>query len=141
MPYSRVPPNARSELLKIVLAAYRKLGRDLPAAAVLGEFDEFPGEQVVRVLGPILVKRRDDIRNMADAFHNTRDEERKRKALDVLFHRVAHCWVAGEAEAADVESWPQFTARVAGGVACIRKSVKAGDGTVVVLLRRAQRLW
>jgi broad specificity phosphatase PhoE len=115
------PAERQTRTADIVASAYRTLGKSLPEAVVLDEFDEFPGEQVVRVLGPMLVEQRDDIRTLAEAFHAALDEAEKRNALDSLFHRVAHCWVAEEAVSPLVESWTQFTTRVARGVERIRE--------------------
>ncbi|MCW5983551.1 MAG: histidine phosphatase family protein [Bryobacteraceae bacterium] len=115
------PAERQIRTAAIAAAASRNLGHDLPDAVVLGEFDEFPGEQVVRVLGPLLVEKHTDIRSLAEAFESASDRDRKREALDRLFHRVTECWVAEEVPCVGVESWKQFTGRVGRGVDRIRE--------------------
>lgn len=129
------PAERQVRTAEIAADAGLKLGKGFPQAVVLDEFDEFPGEQVVRVLGPILAGRHEDVRSLAAAFEAAEDGAKKKKALDRLFHRVTESWVAEEAESADVESWKQFTGRVSRGVDHVRS--RAQDDTHVAVFTSA----
>jgi len=102
-----------------------------PETLILPDFDEFPGEQVVRRFGPVLAERHEHIREMADAFESAVDKPAKKRALDVLFHEVAGRWVREEVSSSGVESWKQFTDRIGGGVEQIRRLASGGRTAVV----------
>jgi broad specificity phosphatase PhoE len=111
--------------------AYRQAGGNWPAAAGLPEFDEFPGEEVIAELTPILAERHPHIKTMAQAFEDAPGKEEKKRALDVLFHEVAQRWVAGEAQSPNVETWREFVGRVDRALAHIRESLPDGQRAVV----------
>lgn len=111
--------------------AYRADGGIWPKAVDLPEFDEFPGEAVVTRLAPILMERHGHIRRLAAAFEEASEKEAKKRALDLLFHEIAHRWVAGEAQSPEVETWREFVSRVDRALATIRESLPDGRRAVV----------
>ena len=125
------PAQRHIRTAEIVAEACRAGGKSWPDFEILDEFDEFPGEQVLRILGRILAERYPHIQKMADAFGAAHGKAERIKTLDPLFHEVARHWVAGEVSSPEVESWKQFGDRVRRGVEVIRR--RGGDATRIVV--------
>ncbi len=102
-----------------------------PPVTTLPEFDEFPGEAVVRRLGPLLAARHRHIQEMTDAFNSALDKLARKQALDILFPEVASRWVDAEVHVPGVETWKDFVARVSRGVERIREVAAPGSRVVV----------
>lgn len=125
------PAQRHRRTAEIVLRTCRLGGLEWPEAEILPQFDEFPGEQVMRVFAPVLRERHPQIKQMGDAFLAANDAAEKRAAMDRLFHEVSRRWVDAEVSSPEVESWNQFTARVGAGIAEIRRRIRPGDRAVV----------
>lgn len=102
-----------------------------PDARVIEAFDEFPGEDIVRKLGPLLAERHAHVRDLSAAFESATSHEVRKQALDRLFHEVAGRWVDGEAAAPDVETWTAFVARVATALGGVADETPPGGRAVV----------
>jgi len=111
----------------IMLGAERRW----PETAVLPEFDEFPGEEIMREFTPILIERHAEIRRLAGEFQAVTTKSERKRVLDVLFPAVAERWVSGEVSSAEIESWGEFAARVARGIDLVRKRLGPGSSAVV----------
>jgi len=115
----------------IIAEIMRNAGRRWPETVVLPEFDEFPGEEIMREFAPILIERHAEIRRLAEEFQAATTKSERKRVLDVLFPAVAERWVSGEVSSPEIESWGQFAARVARGVDLIRKRLDPGSSAVV----------
>ena len=104
----------------IVGGLFHQAGKPWPAPAVVSEFDEFQGEEILRTLTPVLMERHQHIRRMAEAYEAASGKAEKRETLGLLFLEVARRWVDAEVTSPDVESWQQFTGRVGRGIQHVR---------------------
>jgi broad specificity phosphatase PhoE len=101
---------------KIVAAIYRRRGLAFPEVAVMQEFDEYRGEDVLRKSLPELLKTDAGLRGLQHAFQSADTLEEKRKTFQRLFEAVVGRWVDGEISLRDVEPWPEFCSRVNRGL-------------------------
>ena len=95
------------------------------------EFDEYQGESVLDASLPQLVETNPMIRELHLAFQNSRNVKEQHKTFQRLFEVVIGKWVAGEVQVKDVESWPEFTARVHRGLALIANGSGGGRNVAV----------
>ena len=73
---------------------------------------------------PGLVARDAEIQRLYEAFESSGSNSTRIRNFQKLFEAVIGRWVEGEIPLDDVESWPEFCARVQRGLA----GVAAGDG-------------
>lgn len=125
------PAERHTRTAAIVAGELQRAGREPPETIVLPEFDEFPGEELMRVFTPVLMERDARIRSLAEAFEETEDKASRKRILDDLFPAVAERWVDGEVSSPDIESWPEFVARVSRGLDRIREQAAPGEAAVV----------
>ena len=97
---------------RIVAGIYQRLRVLFPEPAIMQEFDEYQGEDVLKKSLPELVKTDAGIRGLYDAFQSAGTSEEKRKTFQRLFEAVIGRWVDGEIPLRDVEPWSDFCARV-----------------------------
>jgi broad specificity phosphatase PhoE len=136
------------ETARLVEEAYRRLGRDFPALAVMNEFDEYPAEAVLKLGLPQMLERSQGIRHLHHAFEHAQDTDERKRSFQQMFEAVIGMWVRGELVIDDVESWQDFCARVDRGIATIvNEATSAGDwvvfssgGPIGVAMRRALHL-
>ena len=125
------PAERHRRTAEIAAAAAAEHGLGWPEIRILEEFDEFPGEEIMRKLGPLLLERHAHIRDMFAAFENARDKQERKRTLDRLFYEVALRWVDGEVSSPEVESWTEFYARVEKAVEEALRAVQPGGRVVV----------
>jgi broad specificity phosphatase PhoE len=133
---------------RLVEEAYRKLGRKFPEWAVMNEFDEYPAEAVLKLGLPRLLQKSEEIRHLRRAFEQANDSDERKRSFQQLFEVVIGMWVSGELVVDDVESWPDFCARVHRGIsAIVQSATPPGDcvvftsgGPIGVAMRRALHL-
>jgi broad specificity phosphatase PhoE len=116
---------------KIVAGIYQKLGLAFPAVAVMQEFDEYQGEDVLRKSLPELLKTDAGLCRLHDAFQSADTSEEKRKTFQRLFEAVIGRWVDGEISLRDVEPWPEFCSRVSRGLSKLTSHGMPGEGVAV----------
>lgn len=109
---------------KIVAGVYRRLGVAFPELAVIQEFDEYQGEDVLRKSIPELLRSDAGIRDLYGAFQRAVTSEEKRKTFQRMFEAVVGKWVDGEVPLQGVESWPEFCARVNRGLSQFTSSTR-----------------
>jgi broad specificity phosphatase PhoE len=133
---------------RLVEEAYRKLGREFAALAVMNEFDEYPAEAVLKLGLPQVLERSQVIRHLHQAFEHAQDTDERKRSFQQMFEAVIGMWVSGELVIDGVESWQDFCARVDRGIATIvNGATLAGDsvvftsgGPIGVAMRRALNL-
>jgi broad specificity phosphatase PhoE len=107
---------------EIVGNIYREAGAAWPEPATLMELDEYPGIAVMRTCLPGLMETHEDIRALEAEFRRQRDQVAAFRLYDRLFQRIIRLWVDEQLDAAEVESWKDFCARVDRAVAHIRSA-------------------
>jgi broad specificity phosphatase PhoE len=135
---------------RIVAECFRNAGREFPEMMVMSEFDEYPGDAVVKLGVAKLMEGpdSDEIRGFHRAFEQSSDSCARRRTFQKMFEVVVNKWVTGELPITGIESWPDFCARVERGLAKILNgTTSAGDvvvftsgGPIGVAMRRALHL-
>lgn len=116
--------------------------------AVLPEFDEYHGEDVLRKSVPELTKTDAGIRDLHAAFQSAATSEEKRRTFQRMFEAVISKWVDGEIFLQGVESWSDFCARVNRGLAKVmsdtvpggRVAIFSSGGPIGAAMQRALNL-
>jgi broad specificity phosphatase PhoE len=133
---------------RLVEEAYRKLGREFPALAVMNEFDEYPAEAVLKLGLPQLLETSEEVRHLHQTFKQSRDSDERKRNFQQMFEAVIGEWVSGALVIDDVESWEEFCARVDRGIPAVANNKTPGGDSVVftsggpigVAMRRALNL-
>jgi broad specificity phosphatase PhoE len=144
-----VGPCARhKDTVNLVSAAYCNAGPSFPEPEVLAEFDEYPGEAVLRGSLPALLESDQKIRDLHSAFQSATTTAAKRATFQKLFEAVIGDWVRGVIHVEGVETWPKFCARVNSGLVRFLSAGKHGEkvaiftsgGPIAVATQRALHL-
>jgi broad specificity phosphatase PhoE len=144
-----VGPRVRHrETAKFVREAYVTAKLDFPDPETFPEFDEYQGEEVLRASLPALLESDQTIRDLHSAFQSAPDRPSQRPAFQKLFAEIIGKWVGGEISPANVESWPDFCARVnsgltkflAAGTSGERVAIFSSGGPIAVAMQRALHL-
>jgi broad specificity phosphatase PhoE len=133
---------------EIVSQAFRAAGCACPELTVMQEFDEYPGDVVLRQTLPHLLESDRKIREWHREYQSAPDSPEKLKYFQRIFEAVIGKWVAGELSLGSVESWPEFCARVNRGLSQILSRAESGQqlavfssgGPVGVAMQRALNL-
>ena len=142
-------PRARQiETARLVGEAYTKLDLPWPEPVIMPEFDEYHGESVMDASLPQLVEADPKIRELHEAFRNSRDLKEQHKTFQRLFEVVIGMWVAQEIVVANIESWQEFSARVYQGLSKIaavdgkgqQVAIFSSGGPIGVTVQRALEL-
>jgi broad specificity phosphatase PhoE len=116
---------------KIVAGICRRREAAFPEPAVMQEFDEYQGEDVLRKSVPELLKTDAMIRDLYGAFQSAVTSGEKRETFQRMFETVVGKWVDGEIPLRDVESWPEFCARVNRGLSKLTSSNMRGERVII----------
>jgi broad specificity phosphatase PhoE len=116
---------------EIVASAFRRQGAEFPERAVLEEFDEYQGEDVLRKSAPELLETDAGIRDLHRAFQSAVTPEEKRKTFQRMLEAVVTKWVDGEIPLREVEPWAEFCARVNRGLSKLTSRKTRGERLVV----------
>ena len=142
----RVRQRRTAELAGARLAA---LGGTWPTPVELPGLDEMQGDGVLRDMLPALVQEHDEVRRLADAYHEATARrlaagvylsdhalaEDALRALDRLFQDLMRRWIAGQIDAGHLEPWARFRERVRETLATVRAA--AGRGQTVAAFTSA----
>jgi broad specificity phosphatase PhoE len=142
------PCSRQVDTVKLVSVAYRNAGLTFPDPEMLEEFDEYPGEAVLRGSLPALLKNDSGIRELHAAFQSATGTAAQRATFQKLFEAVIGDWVRGVIHLEDVETWPEFCVRVNSGLVKFLSSTKHGarvaiftsGGPIAVATQRALHL-
>jgi broad specificity phosphatase PhoE len=133
---------------RIVSDAYQEAGLEFPVPVVMDEFDEYEGEVVLRQCLSRLLEESSEIREYHHRFETSDTADEQRKSYQKLFEAVIGKWVDGAILVPDVESWPDFCARVGRGLSQVASSKNRGErvaifssgGPIGVAMQRALNL-
>jgi broad specificity phosphatase PhoE len=104
------PRKRHAQTLAGVLKVFATRGLSLPEATLLPELDEHDGLSLVFKTLPQLAAEDPALRAIVEA--TARGEQPSPDAVLGAFKRITRRWVRGEVGHSDVESWPDFRARV-----------------------------
>ena len=95
-----------------------------PQVEILPELNEYDAESVVKYLAPQLAGRDPDFRKLIEA--NAGDGPDRNRRFQRMFEPLMLCWIAGELDAPQVESWRDFRERVRQGLRRITRDGARG---------------
>ena len=125
-------PRARQrDTARIVADAYRSAKRTLPEPVVLPDFDEYTGDAVLEKGLPQLLESDAQVAKYHRAFLQSADPSERLTNFQRVFEAAIRRWVEGEISLPDVESWPEFSARVNRGLSEILSNSGRGERVVV----------
>jgi broad specificity phosphatase PhoE len=125
-------PRVRQErTAQIAGEACRDAGARFPQPAVMKEFDEYAGDAVLEQALPRLLQSDNEIRKLRLAFESSPDSSEKLKHFQRMFEAVIGKWVGGEIPLPDVESWPEFCARVHRGLSQLISDGRRGGQVAI----------
>jgi broad specificity phosphatase PhoE len=110
------PRSRQIETARIVAEVYKTAGLSWPELHIMQEFDEYEGECVMESSLAGLAESDRHIRALQEAFLNASGTREKHRTFQRMFEVVIGKWVGGELQVDDVESWPEFCARVQQGL-------------------------
>jgi len=141
------PRVRQRETARIVGEVFTKADLAWPQVQVREEFDEFRAETVMEQAVPPLLESDQHIRALNDAYQSADGREDKFKAFQRLFEVVIDRWAEGELVVPGMEPWPEFSARVQGGLARLvngnkghRVVVFSSGGPIGVAMQKALSL-
>ena len=106
-------------------------GLQFPEPAVVPEFDEYQGDEVLQRSLPRLLESSDRIRELHKAFEKSDGSYEKFKTFQKMFEAVISMWVDGKISPDGVESWTEFSIRVNQGLTHILSACRQGERVVV----------
>jgi broad specificity phosphatase PhoE len=115
----------------IAAEAYGRSGQVFPQPVELHEFDEFQGDAMLERSLPQLLKNDPRIRELHAAFQNSSSEKDRHANFQRLFESVVMMWVEGLIVVNDVESWPEFCARVNRGLSKFLSNGRRGEQVAI----------
>src|SRR5262249_2210250 len=110
------PRVRQRETARIVGEVFKQAGLSWPEVEVRKEFDEFQAETVMERAVPPLSESDRHVRALNEAYQNADGREQKFKTFQKLFEVVINRWAEGELVVPGIEPWPDFSARVQGGL-------------------------
>jgi broad specificity phosphatase PhoE len=142
------PRSRQRDTAGIVGESYRIAGVSFAEPVVMQEFDEYQGDSVLEKSLPPLLANDSNIRELHRKFQTSNNSDGRLESFQRMFESVIGKWVAGEISPADVESWPEFCARVNRGLSQVLKSGNRGQqiaifcsgGPIGVAVQRALNL-
>jgi broad specificity phosphatase PhoE len=121
----------QKETARFVSETYKKAKLAFPDLVEMPEFDEYQGEAVLKQSLPQLLKTEKMIRELYEAFQESRDDQARRKTFQKLFELIIIRWVDDEILLQDVEPWNDFRKRVNRGLAAFLDGGRLGERTVI----------
>jgi len=125
------PRLRQTETARLVGEEYAKAGREFREMEVLPEFDEYDGESVLKLSLLRLLETDESIRALYDDFKNAQTPDDRRRKFERMFEPIVRMWVDGEILLPNVESWPEFCARVNRGLTKVLASGARGEQAVI----------
>src|SRR3954468_5520315 len=125
------PAQRHIRTAQIVAEVYRNAGAPWPKATTVEDLDEFDAAALLRVLMPMLVAMHEPVREMNDAYQQGASSPEAGILLERLFEEVARHWSLGTADAPDIESWSEFSARICRGIQLVRGATPKSSRSVV----------
>jgi len=125
------PRTRQIETARIVGDIYKDAGLPWPEVQIMQEFDEYDGEWVMESSLPALAENNSHVRDLQQAFLNAGSPREKHRTFQRLFEVVIGKWVGGEIQVEDIESWPEFCARVQRGLSLVCVGNGSGENVAI----------
>ena len=116
-----------------VASVYRERRLPWPDPVALPALDEYQAIQLMKRSLPSLTQQDPAIREWVAAFQQGGGAAKRE--FDRVFGKVARMWVRGELDVPDIESWPEFRARVEAGIEKMTRVV--GNGKTIAAFTSA----
>ncbi len=111
--------------------AFASTGQVFPKPIVLEEFDEFQGDAILERSLPRLLKNDARVSELHAAFQNSSSDTDRHANFQKLFEAVVTMWVNGQVVVNDIESWPEFCARVNRGLSKFLSNGRGGEQVAI----------
>lgn len=125
------PRSRQIETARIVAQIYKDAGLPWPQLQVMQEFDEYDGEWVLESSIAGLAESNSQVRELQRAFLNAATPSEKHRTFQRMFEVVIGKWAGGEIQVEDVESWPEFCARVLHGLSLVCSGNGGGENVAI----------
>ena len=122
------PRRRHTQTAEAMLAGVRAAGGELPAAATLTGFDEFPFHEILRAAAPLIARESTALREQLGGA----DPLRERRSFDRLFMLAMTHWIAGELDGKAPETFTYFVGRVRAGLSAVMAAPGRGRTVAVV---------
>lgn len=116
---------------KLAREASLRADQDFPEPVVIPEFDEYQGEEVLKLSLPRLIESSARIRGLHAAFESSNGSRERVKTFQKMFEAVIGMWVDGNINTDGVESWAEFSDRVNQGLTRFLSKGRHGKRIVV----------
>jgi broad specificity phosphatase PhoE len=110
---------------EIVRDCFVAAGRPWPAVQNLAPLNEYDATGLWQRLAPALAESNAEFRGLHDAFQQHRHTPERNRYFQKMFEAVTACWLRGELEVEEVETWAVFRERVRGAL----KQIIAREGS------------
>ena len=142
------PRERQKDTVKLVSDAYRGAGLAFPEPLLLPEFDEYPGEEVLKRGLPQLLESDQAVWDLHAAFQSSTTDVELRASFQRLYEAIVGDWVRGGLHLPGVETWQQFSARVNSGLTKFlsdgargeRVAIFTSGGPIAIGMQRALHL-
>jgi broad specificity phosphatase PhoE len=142
------PRERQKDTVELVRGAYRSAGIAFPEPQVLPEFDEYPGEALLKYGLTERLEKDQGIRDLHSALQSSRNDGELRANFQRLYAAVIGDWVHGAFRVPGVETWQKFGERVNSGFTKFLGGDRRGEriaiftsgGPVAIGMQRALHL-
>ena len=115
-----------------VAEVLRESGQDLPALQTLEGLNEYPAEDIMRVLVPLLRESSDELRQLADDFETASEHRDRYRSLHRLLTSVISHWIEGNYDSEKpLLSWADFSGGVRDALRQIMANTESGKTVAV----------
>jgi broad specificity phosphatase PhoE len=115
-----------------VAEALRESGQGFPELQIFEGLNEYPAEDIMRVLVPLLRESSDELRQMADEFETATEHKDRYRALHRLLTTVISHWIEGSYDSGEpLLSWSDFSGGVRSALRQIVENTESGKTIAV----------
>lgn len=112
-----VGPRARQrQTAEIVVASYLQADLPFPQPVSLPELDEYDLGGILHRLAPAFARQDAEFARVLESQRSGATDRERERSFQTMFEPLLRHWQSAESAAADVESWPAFSSRVARGL-------------------------
>lgn len=97
---------------EVVGETYREAGEPFPDVTILEGLNEYPADDVMGILLPVLMEREERFATLKHEFDNAGEGRERYRTFHRLLEAVMAEWVSGEHDLEGLEPWTAFSTRV-----------------------------
>jgi broad specificity phosphatase PhoE len=118
--------------LALVQDAYARAGLAFPRPQVLAAFNEYDAIGIMSTVYPRLLQEDPRLQKIVEENPNFGDASPEgKRAFQRAFEIVIDCWLEGEVDMHEIESWKQFQQRVVQGVDKLKAEFQSGKTVAI----------